>query len=176
MWCIQIFKPSELCNEHCKFLAALCKRALMVPFVTSINVKYLASLTAVSAIASVGIGDWYYSHKKQSDSTWTDLYMHILILSVSFWGITTIGTHHSVASVMGAMIPCSCNNSSSAFNMSLYAKGTVWGAFTQKGTALSVSVMWNYSLSISLTWLSDTNGNSSPGLWVLLPFLHQSLL
>ena len=38
---------------------------------------------------------------------------HILLLSVPF---LAVDMHHYVASVMGAMIPRCCNNSSSAFN------------------------------------------------------------
>ena len=93
------------------------------PFVESMTVKYLALLAAISATASADVGDWYRSLKTYRFNL--DKSTHILILSVPFLGVTTMEAHHCVASVTGAMIPCSCNNSRSAFNFSPYAKGTV---------------------------------------------------
>ena len=52
-----------------------------------------------------------------------------------------MGAHHSVGSVIGVMIPCSCRRSNSAFSLSRKANGIALGVFTQNGWASSVSVM-----------------------------------
>ena len=81
--------------------------------------------------------------------------------SVPFLGITTIVAYQHVVSVADAILPCYCSNSNSAFNLTLYAKGTARGVFTQKGIAFSTSAMQNCSQSITLTWPSNTDENSS---------------
>ena len=55
------------------------------------------------------------------------------MLSEFFLGVTTIVAHHSVASVIGAMMFCFCRSSSSAFSFSWYAKGMVRGVLTWDG-------------------------------------------
>ena len=85
------------------------------------------------------MADWYLSR-------FTNLFRrerstHILILSVPFLGVITMGAHHSVGSVTGAMTPCSCNRSNSAFSLSRKANGIARGVCTQNGSALSVSAM-----------------------------------
>ena len=104
------------------------------------------------------MADWYLSR-------FTNLFRrerstHILIFSVPFLGVTTIGAHHSVGSVMGAITPCSCNRSNSAFSLSRKANGIVRGVWTQNGWASFVSAMWNFSPSIVLICPSKTDGNS----------------
>ena len=79
-------------------------------------VKILALSAAMSAAAWEGVADWYLSR-------FTYLFRwerstHILILLVPFFGVTTMGAHHSVGSVTGVMIPCSCNRSNSVFSLS----------------------------------------------------------
>ena len=91
---------------------------------------------------------------------------HILIFSVPFLGVTTIGAHQSVGSVTGAMMFCSCIRSSSALSLSRKAKGIVRSVLMQKGLASSIRAMWKYSPSIDLTLPSNTIGYSfriSPG-------------
>ena len=85
---------------------------------------------------------------------------HILILSVSFLGVTTMGAHHSVGSVTGVMIPSSCRRSNSALSLSQKAKGTARGVLTLNGWASFISVMWNFSPSMVLICPSNTVGNS----------------
>ena len=63
------------------------------------------------------------------------------MLSDSFFGVTTIGAHHSVGCVTGMMMPCSCRVVSSARSLSRYAKGICLGVFTQKGLASLVRMM-----------------------------------
>ena len=53
-----------------------------------------------------------------------------------------------------------CNNSSSAANLSRYAKGIDRGDVTQNGLASLVKWMWNCSPSIALIMPSNTLGNS----------------
>ena len=81
---MQVLKPSKRCDECCKFLAVHSKRALVIPFVVSMTVKYLALLAVILATTSAGIGDWYCSLKTKQFSL--DRSTHILILSVPFWG------------------------------------------------------------------------------------------
>ena len=75
------------------------------PFRASSLVNTLALLAAMSATASAGVEHWYLSHftylLRWERST------HILILSVPFLGVTTMGAHHSVGAVTGAMMFCS---------------------------------------------------------------------
>ena len=58
------------------------------------------------------------------------------------------------------MMFCCCNKSSSAANLSRYAKGMVRGDVTQNGLALADKWMWNCSPSIALMMPSNTIGNS----------------
>ena len=101
--------------------------------------KYLALVAAISAMVSGGLGDMYCSHCtyrfKCERST------HIWMFSVFFFGVTTIGAHHSVAYVIGAMISCTCNSSSSALSLSRYANGIERGVLTQNGLGSSVREM-----------------------------------
>ena len=53
--------------------------------------------------------------------------MQIRLLSMFFFRVTTIGVHHSVASVTGAMMFFFCRSSNSAFSFSQYVKGTMHG-------------------------------------------------
>ena len=82
------------------------------------------------------------------------------MLSEFFLGVTTIGAHHSVASVISVTMFCLCNNSSSALSLSRYMNGIERGVFTQKGLALSVSEIWNSSPVMVLICPSKTLGNS----------------
>ena len=134
------------------------------PLRASSLVNTLALCEAMSATASAGVEHWYLSRftylLRWERST------HILIFSVPFLGVTTIGAHHSVGAVTGAMMFCSCNRSSSALSLSRKAKGIVRGVLTQKGLASSVKAMWKYSPSMDLTLPSKTVGYSfciSPG-------------
>ena len=61
--------------------------------------------------------------------------------SESFFGVMTIGAHHSVGSVTEEMTPWLCSKSSSALSLSQYANGTARGVLTQKGSALSAKHM-----------------------------------
>ena len=63
-----------------------------------------ASLAAMSATASVGVGDWYLSLRTYLLNF--DKSTHSLMLFVPFFGATTIGTYHSVGCATGAMISC----------------------------------------------------------------------
>ena len=60
------------------------------------------------------------------------------MFSVFFFGVTTIGAHHSVASIIGAIMFCCCNNSSSVLSLSQYANGIEHGVLMQNGLASSV--------------------------------------
>ena len=93
-----------------------------LPFMASIFVKIFALSAAMSATASAGVGDWYLSRLtylfKRDRST------HIRMPSVSFFGVTTIGAHHSVGSVTGSMMPCVWSTVSIALCLSWYANAT----------------------------------------------------
>ena len=93
----------------------------------------------MSATASAGVGDWYLS--LQTYRFKCDKSMHIGIRSVPFLGVTTMGAHHSVTSVTGAIIPWSWSRFSSAFNLSLYANGIDRGVLTQKGSVIYETVL-----------------------------------
>jgi len=67
--------------------------------------------------------------------------MHIRIFSVSLLGVTMIGAHHSVGSVMGVMIPCSNRRSSYALSLSRKVNETACGVLMQNGLASSVRAM-----------------------------------
>ena len=128
------------------------------PLRASNFVKILAFSSAMSATASAGVADWYLS-------CFTNLFRrerstHIRILSVPFLGVTTMGAHHSVGTVTGAMTPCSCSRSNSAFSLSRYANDIARGAWMQNGWASSVRAMWNFSPSIVLMCPLKTDGNS----------------
>jgi len=66
------------------------------------TVKSLPLVAAVSATARVGVDDWYCSWR--IDLFRYEKSIHILMWSMSFFGVTTIGAHHSVASVTGTII------------------------------------------------------------------------
>ena len=95
--------------------------------------KYLALAAAISAMASVGVGDMYCYHCmyqfKCERST------HMWMFSVFFFRVTTMGTHHSIASVIGAIMFCCCNSSSSVLSLSRYANDIEHGVLTQNGLA-----------------------------------------
>ena len=77
-----------------------------------------------------------------------------------FFGVTTMGAHHSVTFVTGAIIFCLSNTSSSVLSLSCYMNGIIRGVPTQKGLAFSVSDMWNSSPIMVLICPSKTLGNS----------------
>ena len=96
-------------------------------------VKTFAFSAAMSATVWAGVGDWYlpcFTNLFRWDTS-----MRILILSVPFLGVTTIGEHHSMVSLTGAMIPCSCESSSSTLSLSRKANGIVLGVLMQNGWA-----------------------------------------
>ena len=74
--------------------------------------------------------------------------MHIL--SVFFFGVTTIGAHQTVASVTVAVTFCAINKSSSDFSFSQYAMGIDRGVLIQNGRASGFKYMWNFSPFIVL--------------------------
>ena len=100
------------------------------------------------------VEDWYCSRFTYLFSL--DKSTHIWMLSVSFFGATTMGARHSVCSVTGVMIPCFWSRSSSALNFARYAYGTDRGVCTQNSLALSDNTMWNFSPCIVLMWPSKT--------------------
>ena len=67
------------------------------------DVKIFALSAAMSATVWAVVDDWYLLHLmylfKRDRST------HIQMSSESFFGVTTIGAHHSVGSVTGEMTP-----------------------------------------------------------------------
>ena len=67
-------------------------------------VNTCASLAAMSATASAGVGDWYFSLRTYLLSY--DKSTHSLMSSVPFFGATTISAHHSVGCATGVMISC----------------------------------------------------------------------
>ena len=69
------------------------------------TVQYFASSAVISSTTSAGVGDWYRSLHTYL-FRW-DKSTHIRTLSDPFLGVTTMGAHHSVTSVTGAIIPCS---------------------------------------------------------------------
>ena len=101
----------------------------------------LLQLCLPQPLLGLVIDTFPFLHNNATKST------HILIRSLSFLGVTTIGAHHSVTSFTGVMIPCSWSNSSSTFRFLWYADGTARGVFTQNGTASSITDMWNFSPS-----------------------------
>ena len=135
---MQVLKPSKRCDECCKFLAVHSKRALVIPFVVSMTVKYLALLAVILATTSAGVGDWYCSLKTKQFSL--DRSTHILILSVPFWGYYN-GCTPLCGFCYRSYNPLLLQQFELSLQLSLYAKGTIQGVFTQKGTAFSVSVM-----------------------------------
>ena len=101
-------------------------------------VKNLVLLAAMSATASAGEHDLYCSHLTKQFKFKCDKCTHILIDSVFFFGVTTIGLHQSVGSVTGVIMYCCCRESSSAANLSRCAYGMDLGDVTQNGLALVV--------------------------------------
>ena len=94
------------------------------------------------------------------------------ILSVFFFGVTTMGAHHAVASVTGVMTFCDSNKSSSDFSLSRYAIGMERGVLMQNGFASVVKDIWNSSPSIILICPSNTVGNAPViSFWLGGPFL-----
>ena len=65
--------------------------------------KTFALSAAMSATARAGVYDWYLSRLTYLFNQ--DRSMHIWMSSVSFFGVTTIGVHHSVGLVTRAMMP-----------------------------------------------------------------------
>ena len=82
---------------------------------------------------------------------------HSLMSFVLFFAMTTIGTHHSIASVTGAIMSCCRSKSSSSRRLSRYTKEIERGTLTQNGSALSIL---NSYPSIAVTCLSNTVGKS----------------
>ena len=66
---------------------------------------------------------------------------HIGMFLVFFFGIITIGAHHSVASMIDAMISGCCNSSSPVLSLSQYANGIERSVMTQNGLASLVKDM-----------------------------------
>ena len=81
------------------------------------TVKYFALACAISATAAAGVTEGYLSRFTYLFNL--DRSTHMRIFSEFFFGVTTIGAHHSVGSVTGAMIPCWTRRSISYFNLSL---------------------------------------------------------
>ena len=63
----------------------------------------MALACAMSVTVSAGVVEEHLSRRTNLFNL--DRCMHIQILSELFFGVTTIGAHHSVGSVTGAMIP-----------------------------------------------------------------------
>ena len=101
------------------------------------TVKNLALVAEISATAWAGVDDWYCSHL--TNRLRCERSTHILIQSVFFFGVTTIGAHHSVAAVTGAIMCWDSKRSSSTFNLSLYANGIDRGVLTWNGLTSSCS-------------------------------------
>ena len=126
------------------------------PLSASSLVNTLAFSAAMSATVWAGVSDRYLSQTCSGG-----------ISRRTFWscpcllGATTMGEHHSVGSVTGAMTPWSCRWSSSALSLSQKANGTVLGVLTQNGLASLVKVMWNLSLFMVLICPSKAVGYSS---------------
>ena len=70
--------------------------------VASSTVKYLALAAAILAMASAGVGDMYRSHCTYRFKCERSPQMRMF--SVFFFGVTTMGAHHSIASVIGAIM------------------------------------------------------------------------
>ena len=80
------------------------------------TIKNLASVAAMSATAWAGVDDWYCSHLM--NQLRCERSTRILMRSVFFFGVTTIGAHHSFAAVTVAIICWDSKRSSSAFDLS----------------------------------------------------------
>ena len=79
------------------------------------SIKYCEASAAISAMASAGVGDMYcscctYRFKCERCT-------HMQMFSVFFFGITTMGAYHSVASIIGVILFCCCNSSSSVLSV-----------------------------------------------------------
>ncbi len=64
--------------------------------------KILAFSAAMSATAWAGLADWYLS--RLTNLLKWDRSTHSLILSDSLFGVMTMGSHHSVVTVTGAIM------------------------------------------------------------------------
>ena len=128
------------------------------PLRASSLVKILAFSAEMFATAWAGVADWYLS--RLTNLLGWEGSTHILIFSVPFLGVTTMGAHHSVGSVTGVMIPWSYRRPNSALSLSRKAKETACCVLTLNGWASSISVMWNFSPSMVPICASNTVGNS----------------
>ena len=118
------------------------------------TVKNLALVVAIFATAWAGVDDWCCT--RLTNQLRCERSTHILIQSVFFFRVTTIGAHHSVAAVTGAIMCWNSKRSSSAFNLSLYVNGIDRGVLTRNGLTSSVREMWNCSPSMLLICPSNT--------------------
>ena len=92
--------------------------------------KYLALVDAISATTSRRDGDTYNSRFTKRFSF--DKSTQTGISSEFFLGVTTIGAHHSVGFVTGAMILCCCHCLSFRSRRSSYTKGALRGTLVQR--------------------------------------------
>ena len=118
---------------------------------------WLLLACAMSATASAGVIEgchWGVSLLSDKLVQLGQVHAHSIRILSSFFGVTTIGAHHSVGSVTGAMMPWRVSRSISLFSLSLYANGTVWGVVTQRD-------MQNFSPGVVRIWPSKTEGNSN---------------
>ena len=78
------------------------------------------------------------------------------MFSEPFFGVTTMGAHHSVASVTGAIIFCLSNTSSSVLSLSWYLNGILCGVPMQKGLASAKSDVELFTYHGSNLAIKDT--------------------